>query len=83
MQFPLVTVIIPTFNRLEWIPVCLDSIKSQTYPHIETLVIDDGSTDGTVGWLRSQPDYSFARVHKQPKNGGTSIARNDFRSADA
>lgn len=74
---PLVSVIVPTFNRLKWISMCLDSIKAQTYPHIETLVIDDGSTDGTVAWLKSQPDYSFVRVHEQPKNGGASIARND------
>jgi alpha-1,3-rhamnosyltransferase len=77
MTLPLVTVIIPTFNRLQWISVCLDSIKSQTYPHIETLVIDDGSTDGTVAWLKSQSKYSFVRIHEQPQNGGASIARND------
>ena len=76
-QDPLVTVIIPTFNRLKWISICLDSVKAQTYPHIETLVIDDGSTDGTVAWLKSQPAYSFAQVHEQPKNGGASVARND------
>ena len=77
MELPLVTVIIPTFNRLQWIGICLDSIKSQTYPHIETLVVDDGSSDGTVAWLKSQPEYSFVRVHEQPKNGGASVARND------
>ena len=77
MQSPLVTVIIPTFNRLRWISICLDSVKSQTYPNIETLVIDDGSSDGTVASLKSQPEYSFVRVHEQPKNGGASIARND------
>ena len=77
MQRPLVTIIIPTFNRLNWIPMCLDSIKSQTYPHLETLVIDDGSTDGTVEWLKSQPEYRHAQIHVQPKNGGASIARND------
>ena len=73
---PLVTVIIPTFNRRQWIGVCLDSIKRQTYSNLETLVIDDGSTDGTVAWLKSQPEYSFVRVHEQPKNGGASVARN-------
>ena len=77
MQSPLVTVIIPTFNRKNWIGICLDSIKAQTYPHVETLVIDDGSTDGTVAWLQSQPEYSFAQLHVQPKNGGASVARND------
>jgi len=77
MQSPLVTVIIPTFNRLKWIGECLDSVKSQTYPFVETLVIDDGSFDGTVDWLKSQPDYSFVQIHVQPQNGGASIARND------
>ena len=77
MQRPLVSIIIPTFNRLKWISICLDSVKAQTYSNIEVLVIDDGSTDGTVEWLRSQPDYAFVRVHVQPQNGGASIARND------
>ena len=77
MGSPLVTVIIPTYNRRRWIGECLDSIKAQTYPHVETLVIDDCSTDGTVEWLRASPEYSFARIHVQPKNGGASIARND------
>lgn len=76
MADPLVTVIIPTFNRRQWIGACLDSVRAQTYPHVETLVIDDCSTDGTVEWLRGRPEYSFARVHVQPKNGGASIARN-------
>jgi alpha-1,3-rhamnosyltransferase len=77
MQRPLVSIIIPTFNRLNWIPICLDSIKAQTYSNIETLVIDDGSTDGTVEWLKSKPQYAFAQIHVQPQNGGASIARND------
>jgi cellulose synthase/poly-beta-1,6-N-acetylglucosamine synthase-like glycosyltransferase len=76
MSQPLVSVIIPTFNRRQWIGDCLDSVRAQTYPHVETLVIDDCSTDETVEWLRTRPEYSFARIHVQPKNGGASIARN-------
>lgn len=76
MSEPLVTIIIPTFNRRQWIGECLDSVRAQTYPHVETLIIDDCSTDGTVEWLRSEPGYAFAKVHEQPKNGGASIARN-------
>ena len=76
-QLPLVTVIIPTFNRRRWISICLDSVKAQTYPNVETLVIDDGSSDGTVEWLKSQPQYSHVRIHEQPQNGGASVARND------
>ena len=76
MSNPLVTIIIPTFNRRRWIGECLDSVRAQTYPNIETLVIDDCSTDDTVQWLQSNPDYSFANVHVQPRNGGASVARN-------
>lgn len=77
MSAPLVTVIIPSYNRRRWIGECLDSVKAQTYPHVETLVIDDCSTDGTVEWLRADPQYIFAQVHVQARNGGASVARND------
>jgi cellulose synthase/poly-beta-1,6-N-acetylglucosamine synthase-like glycosyltransferase len=76
MSEPLVSVVIPTYNRRRWIGECLDSVRAQTYPRVETLVIDDCSTDGTVEWLRSDPRYAFARVHVQPRNGGASEARN-------
>jgi glycosyltransferase involved in cell wall biosynthesis len=76
MADPLVSVIIPTYNRRRWIGECLDSVRAQTYPSVETLVIDDRSTDGTVGWLSSDPRYAFARIHVQPENGGASEARN-------
>jgi len=76
MSNPVVTVIIPTYNRRRWISECLESIKAQTYKNLETLVIDDCSTDGTVEWLRDTPDYDFVTVHVQPQNGGASVARN-------
>jgi hypothetical protein len=76
MNSPLVTVIIPTYNRRRWIGECLDSVKAQTYENVETLVIDDCSTDGTVDWLKSQSRYAFAQVHTQPRNSGASLARN-------
>ena len=73
---PLVTVIIPTYNRRRWIGECLDSIKAQTYKEIETLVIDDCSSDGTAEWLCSDSRYGFAQVHVQPVNQGASETRN-------
>jgi glycosyltransferase involved in cell wall biosynthesis len=76
MMSPLVSVIIPTYNRRRWIGECLDAIKAQTYTNVETLVIDDRSSDDTVQWLRAEPQYSFTQIHVQPKNGGASEARN-------
>lgn len=73
---PLVSVIIPTYNRLEWIGECLDSVLAQTYPKIEIIVIDDGSSDGTAQWIRGQEKYSRVIVREQ-KNSGASNARNN------
>lgn len=44
---PKITVLIPTFNRAEYIAECLDSILSQTLPAFQVIVVNDGSTDRT------------------------------------
>lgn len=44
---PLISIIIPTYNRAHYLIDALDSIKHQTYTHWECLVVDDGSTDNT------------------------------------
>jgi glycosyltransferase involved in cell wall biosynthesis len=72
----LVSVIIPTFNRRQWIGECLDSVMNQTYPNVEIIVVDDASSDGTAEWIQSQPQYAAVKVHVQPQNGGASVARN-------
>ena len=48
MPSPLVSVIVPTKNSQATLGACLHSIKAQTYPHIELIVVDNFSTDGTL-----------------------------------
>ena len=45
---PLVSIIVPTYNSQNTLEKCLNSIKNQTYENIETIIVDNGSTDRTV-----------------------------------
>ena len=72
----LVSVVIPAFNNANCIVECIESIQSQTYPNIEIIVIDDGSSDNTESILESlQSKYSNV-VYKKIQNSKSPIARN-------
>lgn len=72
-QRPLVTVVMPTYNRSHFLTLALDSVLQQTYPHIEIYVVDDGSTDDTREVIARYGD----KVHYLSQaNSGHSAARN-------
>ena len=76
MDNPLITVIIPVYNIEDYLPRCVRSITAQTYQHLEIILVDDGSTDGT-GQLcdrLAEEDERIRVCHKE--NGGSSSARN-------
>jgi glycosyltransferase involved in cell wall biosynthesis len=71
---PPVSVIIPTFNRVAMVTEAVASVLNQTYPNLEILVVDDGSTDGTAAALAAFGDR--LRLLPQPRRRGVSAARN-------
>ncbi len=72
----LVSVIIPIYNVELYLRTCIESVINQTYPHLEIIIVDDGSTDrsGEICDEYQKKDERITIYHK--KHGGTSRARN-------
>lgn len=68
-----VTVVVPTYNGSALIGHTLDSLLAQSYPHLEVIVVDDGSADDTVAVASAH--HVGARVITQ-RNHGVAVARN-------
>ncbi len=72
---PLVSVIIPTYNRAHLIKRSIKSVLNQTYQNLEIIVVDDGSTDDTKEIIESFNENRIKYIqHKQ--NKGAAAARN-------
>src|SRR5690349_8578340 len=74
MTSPLVSILIPAYNAEQWIGETLESALQQTWPNTEIIVVDDGSTDGTLQAAR-QFTARGVKVSTQP-NSGAAAARN-------
>jgi len=72
---PLVSVVTATYNRANYLPGTIRSVLGQTYPHLEHLVVDDGSTDDTKEAISAYLVDTRLRYHTQ-NNQGQAVARN-------
>ena len=72
---PLVSVIMPVYNRASIVMVAINSVLNQTYKNIELVIVDDGSTDGTVDLIRSIKDQRI-KLFINKLNIGVSKTRN-------
>jgi glycosyltransferase involved in cell wall biosynthesis len=64
-SFPLVTIVIPTYNRKELLQKAIASVLSQTYTNWELFIVDDGSVDNTTQLIRSITDERITLLELQ------------------
>lgn len=70
-NLPLISIVVATYNGAQYLDVQMQSLVKQTYPHLEIVVVDDGSSDATRGILEKyQREYSFVHLHYNPTNLG-------------
>ncbi len=76
VKSPVVSIIVPTYNRAQLLPRAIRSVLRQTYANFELLIVDDGSTDETAAVVArafSDPRITYWRL---PNNSGVGAARN-------
>jgi glycosyltransferase involved in cell wall biosynthesis len=77
-----VSVVIPTYNRASSVLRAIDSARGQTYPHVEIVVVDDGSTDRTAEAVRSRPEVNYLSQRRRgsgaARNRGLAAARGEL-----
>ena len=75
-EAPLVSVVIPSYNRLHCLPRAIASVLAQSHPALELIIVDDGSTDGTHDWARTFACPIPFTFHPLERNMGAAAARN-------
>lgn len=80
VQKPLASIVIPNWNGAHHLPVCLNALQIQTYPHLEVILVDNGSTDGSQTLVEEQ--YPEVRLLALDRNLGLTGGNNlGFRAA--
>lgn len=75
---PLVSIITPSYNYGHFIERTIKSILAQTYPNIEYIIVDGGSTDDTVEVIRKYESYGISRWISEPDDGQTDAINQGF-----
>jgi glycosyltransferase involved in cell wall biosynthesis len=82
---PLISVVLPTYNRASMLAVAVQSVLAQTFADLELIVVDDGSTDETPGVLEAIADPRLVRLRSDQqrgaavsRNAGIGAARGEF-----
>jgi GT2 family glycosyltransferase len=83
-NLPLASIVIPNWNGAHHLPVCMESLRRQTYPHVEVIVADNDSSDESLGLLaRDYPEVQMLALGENRGfagacNAGMRAARGEF-----
>ncbi len=80
MKKPLVSIITPSYNQGDWLELAIKSVLAQTYPNIEYIIIDGGSTDGSKEIIERYQD-KLAYWQSKPDNGQADALNIGFAKA--
>lgn len=75
-ETPLISVIVPVYNTEKYLSECLDSILGQTYQNLEIILINDGSTDGSLEIIKEYEAKDKRLVVFSIENSGAGVCRN-------
>lgn len=82
IDLPLVSVIVPVYNGEVYMEQCIQMLQNQSYPRIELIVVDDGSTDRSVAIVEQHPEVKLVQQENlgvsTARNRGLSVATGDF-----
>lgn len=78
MEYPLVSVVTPSYNTAQYIESTLQSVATQDYPNIEHIVFDGGSKDGTIEILEKFPKVDWV---SEPDKGQSDALNKGFKKA--
>lgn len=68
------SIIIPNYNGAKYLPTCFEALKRQTYPNLEVILVDDGSSDESISL--TQQNYPWVKIIQSKQNRGLAGAIN-------
>lgn len=74
-EYPLISIVTPSYNSVKYIEDCILSVLNQNYPSFEHIIVDGGSTDGTIEVLKK---YSHLKWISEPDKGMTNALNKSF-----